>query len=80
MSYHGTNAVCGCWSECVVVGIGSIYSSITTEITEKTEHMVLMTSISTYKSYPITQIFKVVEPREVWNIPWVDGELNHSRN
>ena len=28
-SYHGTNAVCGCWSECVVVGVGSVYSSVT---------------------------------------------------
>ena len=28
-SYHGTNAVCGCWSECVVVGVGSINSSVT---------------------------------------------------
>lgn len=28
-SYHGTNAVCGCWSKCVVVGVGSIYSSVT---------------------------------------------------
>lgn len=34
-SYHGTNAICGCWSKCVVVGVGSIYSSITVRTTTK---------------------------------------------
>lgn len=30
-AHHGTNAVCGCWSKCVVVGVGSINSSVTEE-------------------------------------------------
>lgn len=28
-TYHGTNAVGGCWSKCVVVGVCSINSSVT---------------------------------------------------
>lgn len=28
-TYHGTNAVGGCWSKCVVVGVCSIKSSVT---------------------------------------------------
>lgn len=30
-TYHGTNAVGGCWSKCVVVGVCSINSSVTTK-------------------------------------------------
>ncbi len=30
-AHHGTNAVCGCWSKCVAVGVGSINSSVTVE-------------------------------------------------
>lgn len=29
ITYHGTNAVGGCWSKCVVVGVCSINSSVT---------------------------------------------------
>lgn len=29
IAYHGTNAVGGCWSKCVVVGVCSINSSVT---------------------------------------------------
>lgn len=39
-SYHGTNAVCGCWSKCVVVGVGSIYSSVTVGTHNKKKRMV----------------------------------------
>lgn len=36
-AHHGTNAVCGCWSKCVVVGVGSINSSVTVETKRRSD-------------------------------------------
>lgn len=55
-THHGTNAVCGCWSKCVVVGVGSINSSVTVET--RRDGQIVLASLKSLHFYANTNVIQ----------------------